>query len=164
MEVEQRIQADPADLWTLITDIDLPARYSEELQAVEWLDGSTGVAVGHRFRGRNEHPDLGHWETECVITEVEPERRWVYEVRATGDGMEGTMATWGFELDPGRDAVRVRQWARMGPDRSGLSFAIESMPDKEGRIIARRLAEWRRNMEANLEGLRALAEDPTSPA
>lgn len=71
------------------------------------------------------------------------------------------MATWGFELDPGREAVIVRQWARMGPAPSGLTPAIESMPDKEGRIISRRLAQWRENMQANLAGIKALVEDQT---
>ena len=77
---------------------------------------------------------------------------------------EQRMATWGFEVDPGRDAVTVRQWARMGPDPSGLNIAIDAMPDKEGRIIARRMAEWRTNMAANLAGIKALVEGSTADA
>ena len=42
---------DPAVIWALVTDIDLPARFSGELQSVEWLDGATAVEVGNRFRG-----------------------------------------------------------------------------------------------------------------
>ena len=41
-------------------------------------------------------------------------------------GGDNVMATWGFELDPGREDVRVRQWARMGPDPSGLNIAIDA--------------------------------------
>ena len=37
-------------------------------------------------------------------------------------------------------------------------IAIEAMPDKEEKIVARRLAEHERNMRANLEGIRQLAE------
>lgn len=73
-------------------------------------------------------------------------------------GPDGVMATWGFEVDPGREAVTVRQWARMGPGPSGLSPAIESMPDKEARIIAHRLVEWRANIAANLAGIRRIVE------
>jgi hypothetical protein len=47
---------------------------------------------------------------------------------------------------------------RMGPARSGLNIAIDAMPDKEERIIARRQDEHRANMTANLEGIKALAE------
>jgi len=154
MEVEERIAADAADLWALVTDIQLPSRFSEELQQVEWLDGATEVAVGNRFRGTNQSVHIGEWQTECVVVEVEPERRWVWEVH----GGDNVMATWGFELDPGREDVRVRQWARMGPDPSGLNIAIDSMPEKEGRIIANRLREWQRNMTANLQGIKSLAE------
>jgi len=34
------------------------------------------------------------------------------------------------------------------------------MPDKEERIIARRLEEFERNMQATLEGIKQLAEAP----
>lgn len=122
------------------------------MQEVNWLDGATGVEVGNRFQGRNRNDALGEWATECVVVEVETGRRWTWDVHSS----PGVMATWGFELDPGRDAVTVRQWARMGPAPSGLTIAIDAMPDKEGRIISRRLADWRQNMAANLDGLRTL--------
>ena len=47
--------------------------------------------------------------------------------------------------------------ARIGPGSSGLTPAIEAMPDKEERIIERRLEEFRRNMETTLEGIATLA-------
>jgi hypothetical protein len=160
IEVEERVVGDPELIWALVTDIDLPARFSGELQSVEWLDGATAVAVGNRFRGTNQNPALGEWSTECTVVEVDPGRRWAWRVNA-GDNH---MATWGFEVDPGREAVTVRQWARMGPDPSGLNIAIDAMPEKEGRIISRRLGEWRTNMEANLAGIKALVEGGEAPA
>ncbi len=50
----------------------------------------------------------------------------------------------------------MRQWGRMGPGRSGLSLAIDRMPEKEGRIIDNRLAEWRVGLKANLRGIAEL--------
>ncbi len=152
VQVEERIAGDPAAIWALVTDINLPARFSEELQSVEWLDGATEVAVGNRFRGSNTNVHLGDWQTVCEVIEVEPERRWAYQVH----GPDGIMATWGFEVDPGRDAVTVRQFARMGPGPSGLTIAITAMPDKESRIVSRRLGEWRTNIAANLAGIKAI--------
>ena len=154
VQVEERIVGDPAAIWELVTDIGLSARYSTELQRVEWLDGASSVEVGNRFRGHNQNDDLGEWATDSTVIEVEPGSRWVWAV-TSGDNR---MATWGFEVDPGRDAVTVREWARMGPDPSGLSLAIERMPEKEGRIISRRLEEWRTNMAANLTGIKSLIE------
>jgi hypothetical protein len=47
---------------------------------------------------------------------------------------------------------------QMGPAPSGLTPAIEAMPDKEERIVARRLEEHRANMGATLAGIKELAE------
>lgn len=150
MEVAERIACDPATAWALVTDIELPARCSNELEAVEWLDDADHVELGARFRGRNQHDAMGEWETECEVIEVDDERRWVWEVR----GPKGISATWGFEVEPARTGVIVRQWARMGPDPSGLSAAIDANPELEGRIIAKRLSEWSENMKANLAYIR----------
>lgn len=152
VEVSDRLTADPAEIWAVVTDIALPVRFSPELQKVEWLDGADRVAVGARFRGYSKNPAIGEWQTECRVVEVEEGNRWVWEVR--GDG--GVAATWGFEVDPTGDGAIVRQWARMGPGPSGLSRAIGAMPEKEGRIVARRLAEWEAGMRANLAGIKAL--------
>ena len=46
----------------------------------------------------------------------------------------------------------------MGPAPSGLTPAIVAMPDKEERIVARRLREHEANMRLCVEGIRALAE------
>jgi hypothetical protein len=138
----------------LVTDIGLPARCSSELQAVEWLDGAHAVAVGARFRCRNKHEAFGDWATVCEVVEVEDGRRWVYNVI----GPEGVSATWAFEVEPASDGVLVRQWARMGPGPSGLTPAITAQPEKEARIVSRRLAEWQHNMQANLDHIRSVAE------
>jgi hypothetical protein len=134
-----------------VTDIGLPARCSAELAAVEWLGNADRVTVGARFRGRNTHEAFGDWSTVCEVVEVEEERRWVYDVT----GPDGVSATWAFEVEPASDGVLIRQWARMGPGPSGLTPAITAQPAKEARIVARRLAEWQQNMQANLDWISA---------
>lgn len=154
IEVTQRVRCDVATAWALVTDIGLPARCSSELQAVEWVDGASTVEVGARFRGHNKHEAFGEWATVCEVVEVEDERRWVYNVT----GPEGVSATWAFEVEPSSDGVLIRQWARMGPGPSGLTPAIVAQPEKEARIVSRRLAEWQQNMAANLDCVRSAAE------
>ena len=46
----------------------------------------------------------------------------------------------------------------MGPAPSGLNIAIEARPDKEERIVARRLEEHRANMQTTVDGIKRLAE------
>lgn len=155
VEVDIDVAAGPTAVWGLVTDINLPARFSSEFKGADWLDGAPGLRVGATFRGRNAHDAIGAWETSCTVVACEPERVFAWEVQ--GPGGEPS-AEWGFSIEPTADGCRVTQWARMGPGPSGLTPAIERMPDKEERIVGRRLDEWRTNMTANLEGIKALAE------
>jgi hypothetical protein len=154
IEVTQRVRCDLPTAWRYVTDISLPARCSAELQSVEWLDDADGVEVGARFRGRSSHDAFGDWETVCEIVEVENQRRWVWNVI----GPAGVGATWGFEVEPASDGTLIRQWGRMGPGPSGLTIGIAAQPDKEARIVTRRLSEWQQNMQANLEWIRSQVE------
>jgi hypothetical protein len=153
MECSIRVAATPEAAWELVTDINLPAQFSAELQSAEWIDGATGVAVGNRFRGHNKHEAMGEWTTESLVSEVEEGRRWVWQV-FNRDGE--VSASWGFEVEPARDGCTIRQWGKMGPALSGLKGALEAMPEKEGRIVARRLEEWQAGLTANLEGIARL--------
>jgi hypothetical protein len=154
IEVTQRVRCDVATAWSFVTDISLPARCSAEVQSIEWLDGFDHVEVGARFRGRSQHDAFGSWETVCEVVEVEDQRRWVWNVI----GPDGVSATWGFEVEPASDGVLIRQWGRMGPGPSGLTPGIAAQPDKEARIISRRLSEWQQNMQANLDWIRSQVE------
>lgn len=153
-EVDVVIDAPPSVVWELVTDVQLPARFSSEFQGAEWLDGSTGSALGARFVGRNRHEAIGEWETTAVIVELEPERAFAWAVT---DADQPT-STWRFTLTPEGVGTRLAQWMRMGPAPSGITPAIEAMPDKESKILRRRLAEHRANMQRTLEGIKSLAE------
>lgn len=67
-------------------------------------------------------------------------------------------ARWRFTLAAQAGGTRLTQWMQIGPAPSGISMAIEAMPDKESRILHRRLAEHRANMTATLTGIKELAE------
>ena len=148
VEVETHVAAPPADVWRLVSDVTTPARFSTELQEVRRIDE-------RRFAGRNRHAAIGEWETTCTIVDDEPERVFAW---AVGDP-EAPSAQWRFTLEPDGDGTRLRQWMRIGPAPSGLTPAIEAMPDKEERIIARRLEEHRANMQATVDGIARLAEE-----
>jgi len=155
VEVTERLACSPERAWALVTDIELPTRADGELQKVEWLDGATEVAVGARFRGYNASAQMGEWYTEPEIIEVEQGRRWVWRV-GTADA---PLAFWGFEVESTSNdgAAVVRQWAKVGTGRSPLSEYIDQHPEKEGRILAHRLAVWRDGMAANMAVLAQLA-------
>jgi Polyketide cyclase / dehydrase and lipid transport len=155
-EAEVVIAAPAAAVWALVCDIQMPARFSSEFQGGEWLDGASAPAPGARFRGRNHHPAIGTWETTSTICEFQPEQVLGW---AVGDPDQPS-ALWRFTLVPDRDGTgtRLTQWMQIGPGPSGISVAIEAMPDKESRILHRRLAEHSTNMTATLAGIKELAE------
>ncbi len=148
------IAAPAAVVWNLASDITLPARFSQELQAVSWISRSEPVQPGDSFVGHNENPYIGSWETTSIITEVAPGRSFAWRI---GDADEPS-ARWRFDIEDRGGAVMLSQSVRVGPGPSGLSPAIEAMPEKEERIVARRLDDLRTNMEANLAGIKEMAE------
>jgi hypothetical protein len=151
---EIHVAAPPSAVWPLVSDITLPARFSTELTSAEWAEGASGPCAGARFTGRSHHPAVGPWQTTCTVVTCEEPRAfaWVVEDPARPS------ARWGFELEPDDGGTRLRQWAVLGPGPSGLTPAIEAMPDKEERIVARRLAEHEANMRRCLAGIKELAE------
>jgi len=151
-EVTALIEAPIETIWSLVTDIDLPARFSTEFRGATWLDDGPRVAA--RFVGRNYHAALGEWETTCYVTRLDPPRAYAWAV----SDPRHPAATWWYELDQQPDGVLVRFGARVGPAPSGLTIAITAMPDKEEGIIARRLQEFTLNMTATLQGIKELAE------
>lgn len=148
VEVETHVHAPPSAIWKLVSDITAPCRFSEELQEARWIDDT-------HFIGRNHHTAIGDWETTCTVVANEPQRTFAWVVGEP----DNPSAQWRFTLEVADEGGAVlRQWMRIGPAPSGLTPAIVAMPDKEERIIARRLDEHRRNMQATIEGIKHLAE------
>ncbi|MCH0541368.1 SRPBCC family protein [Streptomyces sp. MUM 203J] len=167
--VEISVDAPPERVWELVSDIGLPARLSPELQETVWLDGATGPAVGARFEGRNTHERVGEWRTHARVEVFEAPKVFAWSVIAPdarfGGGapsFDHPVATWRFELEPreGGRGTLLRQTARMGPARSGVSVFIDRAPDREEELVAARLAQLHTNIEATLRGVKALAEAP----
>jgi uncharacterized protein YndB with AHSA1/START domain len=152
VEVEVLVDAPIERIWDLVTDINLPAEFSGEFLGADWLDD--GPAPGARFVGRSRHDAFGEWETTSWVDRFEPLHAFGWAV----SDPQNPSASWWFVLDQEDDGVRVRLGGRMGPAPSGLTIAITAMPDKEERIVARRLEEWERNMRATLDGIKQRTE------
>ncbi|MEV4729777.1 SRPBCC family protein [Saccharopolyspora sp. NPDC049426] len=154
VQVETWINASPDRVWGLVSDIELMPELSPELQSVEWQDGATGPALGTRFIGRSEHDALGQWQTTSHIVDFDPPRSFGWAV----EDPDNPTAIWRFTVLPEGDGTLLRQWMQMGPAPSGLSLAIERMPDKEQKIVFVRLREFETNMTGTLAAIKDLAE------
>jgi uncharacterized protein YndB with AHSA1/START domain len=148
------IDADPQRVWSLVSDIELMPTLSNELQAVEWLDGATGPRIGARFVGHNEHDAFGQWSTTSQVIACDESREFAW---AVGDP-DYPSATWRFRLTPRDGGTTLTYGTQMGPGQSGLSMAIEAMPDKEQKIVFVRLREFESAIDKTLAALKRLAE------
>ena len=151
VSVEIDVAAQPSDLWPLVTDVDLPSRFSEEYQGGEWIDEP---GPGARFLGRNHLDIVGDWETTSHVVDWQPDRRFAW---AVSDPVEPG-SWWAFELEPLAGATRLRQTWTIGPGRSGLRHAIDQNPGAEEAIIGSRRRDHRRNMALTVAGIKAVVE------
>jgi uncharacterized membrane protein len=153
-EVRTWIDAPPQRVWEIVSDVELMPTMSSELQSVEWLDGACGPSVGARFIGRSKHEALGEWSTTSHVIECEAPRVLAWAV----EGPCNPTAIWRFRLEPKDGGTELSQWMQMGPARSGLSFAIDRMPEKEQKIVFVRMREFEQNMTSTLGHIKRLAE------
>lgn len=154
VEASTWIDAEPARVWSLVSDIALMPTLSSELQAVEWVDGTDRPRVGARFVGHNQHDAFGQWSTTSHIVVCDEEREFAW---AVGD-LANPSATWRFRLTPRDGGTTLSYRAQMGPGRSGLSAAIDAMPDKEQKIVFVRLREFEAAIDKTLAAIKRLAE------
>jgi uncharacterized membrane protein len=154
VQVQTWIDAPPRRVWELVSDIELMPSMSAELQSIEWLNGVTAPAIGARFVGHSRHEALGEWATTSEVIEFEPERVLAWAV----EDAQNPTAIWRFRLEPKDGGTELSEWMQMGPARSGLSFAIDRMPEKEQKIVFVRMREFEQNITATLQHIKKLAE------
>ena len=150
---EADIDAPAAAVWALVTDIDLPGRFSTEFLGAEWETDERGV--GAVFRGRNQHAAIGEWTIPCFVDAWDDGRVFGW---CTSD-RESPGARWRFDLEPSAGRTRLRFSYLIGPGRSGTTAAIAANPGKEARVLRRRLNEVQANMQRTVDGIKTLAED-----
>ncbi len=104
--VTVHIDATPAEVWDLVSDVTKIGRYSPETFEAEWLDGATGPAEGVKFRGHVKRNGIGpiYWTT-CRIVTCEPERDFAFTVLTNGSPTN----TWRYRIEPKGDGADVTE-------------------------------------------------------
>lgn len=152
--VTLRIDAKPADVWDLVSDITNTGRFSPETIEAEWLGDATEPALGVKFRGhvlRNGRPPA-YW-TVCRITACEPAEVFAFDVLGPGGRV---MNSWRYDFEAEGDGTSVTE-----------SFQLPgNLPTKAywaifGRARAR---TNERGMRETLERVKQVAESEAGPA
>jgi uncharacterized membrane protein len=154
VHVQVWIDAPPRRVWEVVSDIRLMPSMSHELQAVEWLDGASAPVVGARFVGHSKHDALGEWATTSEVIECASERVLAWAVEDPAN----PTAVWRFLLERKNSGTMLSEWMQLGPARSGLSHAIDRMPEKEQKIVFVRMREFEQSIAATLAHIKRLAE------
>ncbi len=92
------VDASPDAVFSLLTDLDRLPALSPENERCEFLGDSSVIEVGATFRGHNRAGDY-EWHADCVVTELEPGRRFAYEVPPKFEHA----TTWAYTIEPDAD-------------------------------------------------------------
>ena len=156
MTVEIDIDASPERVWELASDINIPARFSNEFQGADWIDAD-GPREGASFIGRNKRTDVDRvWQTTSHVVACDPPRVFAWNV----NDRDRPSAQWRFELERIPGGTRLSQRLIIGPSLSATGRAMEANPDQARQILASRREQHRGNMTLTLQGIKRLAETP----
>ena len=112
-EVSLWMDAPPAAVWDLVSDVTRIGEFSPETFEARWTRGSTGPEVGAQFKGHVKRNGVGptYW-TLCTVTACEPER--VFEFSVGTDAV--TANNWGYRLEPRDGGTLVTEYFRLQPN------------------------------------------------
>jgi len=119
---ESVVVAAPAEVvYDLVAEMTRMGEWSPETAQVEWIDGSTGPAVGARFVGHNVSGpfNLMKWSRKGTVLAADRGREFTFATEE--GGREGTVWTYRFEpVDGGKTRVTesyrvdwIPRWARI---------------------------------------------------
>ena len=111
-EVSVWMNASPAAVWNLVSDVTRIGEFSPETFEAKWTRGSTGPEVGAYFAGHVKRNGVGptYW-SPCQVTKCEPEE--VFEFAVGTDAV--TVNNWGYRLAPRDGGTDVTEYFRMQP-------------------------------------------------
>lgn len=152
--VTLRIDAPPAKVWALVSDVTHIGRFSPETFEAEWLDDATGPGEGVRFRGHVRRNGRGpvYWTT-CTIVRCEPEQEFTFVVGKPSR----YLMTWGYRLAPAgpAGAGEAGEAGEGATQATDVTEFYESADDVAMRIYWKLFQGRRRT---NAEGMRTTLE------
>ena len=136
--VTVHIDATPAEVWDLVSDVTKIGRYSPETFEAEWTDGSTGPEVGATFRGHVKRNEKGpvYW-APCFVTESVPAHA-VGTALTIQTSIGFLLTTITIQLVPPLVEIAGWRWA----------FVLLALGPAAGIWSIRRLVAWRRRPQA----------------
>ncbi len=154
--VERYIEASPEALYDVIADVTRTPELSPEVVSCEWIDGTTGPAVGGRFRAMNRAGRGPRWHNTPVITVAERGREFAFSRTERGAGT----IVWRYLFTPEGSGTRVTESYEVTRPVTLFGWFVISVlygnKDRRG--------DLRRGMTETLQRLAALTEKSATPS
>ena len=146
-EVSVWMDATPAAVWDLVSDVTRIGEFSPETFEAKWTRGSTGPEVGAFFAGHVKRNGVGptYW-SPCRVTACVPEQ--VFEFSVGTDAV--TVNNWGYRLEAKDGGTLVTEYFRMEPNLPTRLYWLVLGP------LRRRTN--RKGMRTTLERMKAVVE------
>jgi hypothetical protein len=126
-----QVAADPATVWSMVTDLPNMGDFSPENVGGQWIDGATGPALHAKFRGTNRNGGK-QWWTRVRVVACEPDHLFTFDVR-TPFGVR--VSRWRYLIEPtDTGCVLIEQWYRVGSwiVRNFLGPRVTGRADRPG--------------------------------
>ncbi len=141
------IDADPATVYGLITDLPTLTSLAEETAAMTWRKGGV-AAPGAVFKGTNRN-GLRRWTTTCTVTDAEPGRVFAFDVSYLGV----PIAHWRYDIADRDGGCRVSEgtWDRRPgwmAVAGGLATGVSDRDSANAEHIKATLARLKAKAEA----------------
>ena len=109
-EVSVWMDAEPAEVWDLVSDVTRIGEFSPETFEARWTRGSTGPEVGAWFKGHVKRNGVGptYWSL-CRVTRCEVEEVFEFAVGTE----EMNVNNWGYRLEPKDGGTLVTEYFRL---------------------------------------------------
>jgi hypothetical protein len=138
--VELVVDAHPATVYDLISDVTRIGERSPECRSATWELGAPGT-VGAIFRGRNRSGWAARWSRRCEVTVADPGHTFAF--RTLPERLDPTRrdsTTWTYRLEPVNGGTLVRH-----------SYEITMLPLRPLRVAYGVLVPQHRDMRPQME-------------
>ena len=148
-EVHVYVDAPPAVVYGVVSDVKRMGEWSPETVKCEWLDGATGPVVGARFKGSNKRSIL-RWSTKPTVVVADAGREFAFEV--------GNDIRWTYRVEADEARTKLTESFEILNDLAWYYPVIERylMGVKDRR------ADLERGMAATLERMKQVVESEAS--
>jgi uncharacterized protein YndB with AHSA1/START domain len=138
------IDAPPAKVWALISDLRLMPRWSPQCRVMKTIGP---LRTGAKTVNLNRRKFL-FWPTTCQITEVVPEKKLAFRVNENN-------TVWSYELEPTATGTRVMETRRAD---GGIKAVSNFLVDKVMGGVPSFERELVEGMNLSLRRIKAAAE------